>query len=196
MATSEMGKVVVGIVIIVIGVVIINGKTWDTSPIPGIDFKWSRTVVMIGFVLAMFPVIKSFFLTPLKEAIDSRNADLEKTFTDAEDLRNQMKALERKYKVDLLAAEASAREQIQAQVREAQALRQTLMTEAAQKADVLLKQAQDQIEQEKIRAINEIRTSVVDLTFQAVEKVIGENLNDARNRQLVEDFIAGVQVAR
>ena len=42
-----------------------------------------------------------------------------------------------------------AREQIQAQIREAQTLRQTLMAEATQKADAMVEQARAQIEQEK-----------------------------------------------
>jgi F-type H+-transporting ATPase subunit b len=196
MANSEWGKVVIGLVIIVLGSTVVKGGFLDQSPIPGIDFQWGRTVVMIGFVLLMFPVIKSFFLVPLGEAIDSRNSELERTFTEAEELRASMTKLRSDYEQRLSATEASAREQIQAQIREAQNLRQTLMSEAAEKADALVEQARTQIEQEKTRALLEIRSTVVDLTLIATEKVIGANMDEARNRKLVEEFISGVEAAR
>jgi F-type H+-transporting ATPase subunit b len=195
MTTSEWGKVAFGLVVIVLGATVVKGGFLDQSPIPGIDFQWGRTVVMIGFVLLMFPVIKSFFLVPLGDAINTRNADLERTFTEAEELRASMTKLRAEYEQRLNETEASAREQIQSQIREAQNLRQTLMSEAAAKADALLEQAAVQIEQEKSKALLEIRSAVVDLTMSATEKVIGANLDEARSRKLVEEFIAGVEAA-
>jgi F-type H+-transporting ATPase subunit b len=107
-----------------------------------------------------------------------------------------MDQLKKDYEQRLAVTEASAKEQIQAQIREAQNLRQTLMTEATERADALLAQAQLEIEQEKTKALLEIRTSIVDLTLLATEKVIGESLNDARSKKLIEDFITQVEVAR
>jgi F-type H+-transporting ATPase subunit b len=195
MTTREMINAVIGLLIIVAGATIVKGGFFDQSPIPGIDFQWGRSVVMIGFVILLFPVLKTFFVTPLADAINARNAGLEKTFTEAEELRANMTKLRTDYEQRLAATEASAREQIQAQIREAQNLRQTLMSEATEKADALLEQARTQIEQEKTKALLEIRTTVVDLTLAATEKVIGANLDDARSRKLVDEFISGMEVA-
>ena len=43
--------------------------------------------------------------------------------------------------------------------------------------------------------MKDLRLQVVDLTLAAAEKVIGENMNDERNRRLVTDFIDKVEVA-
>ena len=68
-----------------------------------------------------------------------------------------------------------------------------LKSEAAAKADELVKKAQQEIEQEKQRVIGDLRLAVVDLTLAATEKLIGENMDDARNRRLVGEFIAKVE---
>jgi F-type H+-transporting ATPase subunit b len=196
LASTEWAGIGSGVVLIALAVTVLKGGVWEQSPIPGIDFSTSRMLINIGLILILFPLIRVFYIAPFKAAIESRNNDLERTFTEAEQLRASMEQLRKDYEQRLAATEASAREQIQAQIREAQVLRQTLMAEATQKADALLQQAHDQIEQEKSKAIVDIRSAVVDLTLSATEKIIGDNMDSARNRRLVEEFIAGVEVAR
>jgi len=106
-----------------------------------------------------------------------------------------MKKLRTEYEARMVATEADARSQIQNQIKEAQNLRQQLMSEAAERADVLIRQAQLEIENEKAHAIATIRTHVVDLTLAAAEKVIGENMDSDKNRRLIAEFIDTVEVA-
>jgi F-type H+-transporting ATPase subunit b len=156
----------------------------------GLPIDLGETVATIGVLLILFPLVNTFFIKPLQEAIQERNSNLEKTFQEVEQLRDEMSKMKSDYDSRLIAAEANAREQIQNQIREAQVLRQTLATEATQKADLLLEQARVQIEQEKQSAIIELRGMVVDLTLGATEKLIGENMDDTRNRRLIEDFMS------
>jgi F-type H+-transporting ATPase subunit b len=45
------------------------------------------------------------------------------------------------------------------------------------------------IEAEKQRAIADLRAEVADLALAAAGKVVGESMNDARQRRLVEEFL-------
>ena len=92
--------------------------------------------------------------------------------------------------------EAEAREKIQAQIREAQEMRTQLMAEATQKADQFLKRAQEDIARDKEQALTEIRQKVVTLSLQATEKLLQDNVDNERNRKLVDDFLAKVEVPR
>lgn len=189
---------------IVIGLILMFGGFWfsknvhigflETLSEQGLPIDLGKTVSTIGVFLILFPVVKMFFISPLTEAIDARNAELEKTFGEAESLRAQMTAMKTEYEQRLARTEAEAREQIQAQIREAQEVRQQLMAEASLKADELVKRAQEDIQAERDRVINELRIETVNLTLAAAERVIGENLDDARNRKLIEDFIATAEV--
>ena|SRR5579862_3981949 len=160
----------------------------------GIPLDLGKTVASIGMFLVLFPILKFFYFNPLGEAIHERTSTLERTFSEAEELRAEMTQMRTDYERRMAAKEAEAREQIQAQIKEAQQLRQTLMGEAAAKADELLKQATQEIEAEKTRVMNELRLEVVNLTLSATEKLLGENVDSAKNRRLVEEFIDKIEV--
>lgn len=160
----------------------------------GIPLDLGKTVATIGVFLILFPVVKSFFVNPLSEAINGRAAELESTFSEAESLRAEMASLKTGYEKRLAETEAQAREQIQAEIRRAQELRAQLEADARQRADDYLKKAQEEIDIEKNRVITDLRIHVVDLTLGATEKILGENVDSERNRKLVNEFIDKIEV--
>jgi F-type H+-transporting ATPase subunit b len=169
---------------------------YETLAKQGVPLDLGKTLAVFGVFLILFPLINSFFIKPLNEAIEDRTKSLEATFSEAETLRSEMAALRADYEKRIATTEAEARAQIQAQIKEAQNLRQTLMSEASAKADELVSRAQQEIEAEKAKVIVELRTSVVDLALAAAEKVVGENMDNDRNRRMVQEFIEKVEVAR
>lgn len=166
----------------------------DTMAEQGIPLDLGKTVAVIGVFLILFPVINLFFIKPLVDAIAARSAELERTFAEAEELRNEIRSLKSDYEAQLSRTEAEAREKIQAQVREAQSLRTSLMAEAQTVKEQMISQAQEEIAREKDRVVNELRIEVVNLALGATEKLLGENVDDARNRKLVEEFIDKAEV--
>jgi len=191
---------VIGIALMLGGVYASNAKSFESIEkrldAQGIPLNLGITFATIGVFLILFKVVETFFILPLGEAIHNRTSDLERTFAEAESLRNEMAAMRTEYERKLVETEADARAKIQAQISEAQQLRQTLMSEATEKADQLVARAQQEIQSEKAKVIVELRTSVVDIALSAAEKVIGENMNSDRNRKLVEDFINKVEVTK
>jgi F-type H+-transporting ATPase subunit b len=159
----------------------------------GIPLDPGKTISAIGVLIIVFPVIRFFFLNALADAIRERTTNLERAFAEAENLRSEMAQMKREYEAQLVAAESAAREQIQAQIREAQELRGQLMAEAAERAEQLVARAQEEIAHERDRVLTELRAHVVDLTLTATERLLGESVDDAKNRRLVEDFIAKVE---
>lgn len=159
----------------------------------GLPIDLGKTVATIGVFLILFPVIRSFFVDPLRNAIHERTSNLERAFSEAESLRSEMGQMKKDYEAQLVAAEAAAREQIQSQIREAQQLRTQLMAEASERADQMVARAKEEIATERDRVLTELRGQVVDLTLSATEHLLGETMNDPRHRKLVEDFIAKVE---
>lgn len=197
-AEAKSGNLAASIIggLVVIGAGIAIQGYVDKIALGDLTINIGQSLSMAGIVILLFPVIKLFFTDPLGTAIQERNSQLEATFTDAENLRTEMQKMRSDYETKLTAAESKAREEIQSAVKEAQILRQTIMAEATERADELVKKAQAEIEGEKAKLIVELRTKVVDLSLAAAEKVIGENMDTEKNRRLVQDFINQVEVAR
>ena len=192
---NKYGLIGLGVVFLVIGF-IVKDQSWTRPEMfAGLQLDLAKTVTNIGIFLVFIPVINLYFYAPLKEAMDARNSELEATFFEAEQLRTQMQTLKADFETRIAATEADARLQIQSQIKEAQNLRQQLMSEATERADSMVRQAQLEIDQEKAHAIATIRTHVVDLALAAAEKVIGENMDTDKNRRLVAEFVETVEVA-
>lgn len=189
---------VIGLILMIAGGYV-SMKVWPNSPGAeymhnmGLPLDPGKTVAVIGVFLILFDVMEMFFFKPLNEAIQARNGELESTFTEAEQLRSDMSKMKVDYEKRLTDTEANAREQIQAQVKEAQELRKTLMAEAQGKADELVAKAQEEIAGEKAKALADIRVHVAGLSMMATEKILGENMDNERNRKLVDEFLDKVE---
>ncbi|MFQ3669494.1 MAG: F0F1 ATP synthase subunit B [Fimbriimonadaceae bacterium] len=160
----------------------------------GIVLDFGKTVAVVGVLIMLFPLIKTFFVDPLNAAIHSRNSELERTFSEAEDLRARMDQMRLDYERRLAETEAAAREQIQAQMRQAQETAAQLRAEAASQAEQLKRRALDEIETERQKALTDLRIYVVNMALGATEKLVGENVDTERNRKLVDEFIEKVEV--
>jgi F-type H+-transporting ATPase subunit b len=203
-STQQKGSPAKTLAIVVFGLIFAIGGYWlSVNWHPefiaklneqGIPLDLGKTVSMIGMFLFLFPLLNFFYFKPLGGAIHDRTSELERTFSEAEELRAEMTQMRSDYEKRMAAKEAEAREQIQASIKEAQQLRQTLMTEATAKADELVKRANQEIESEKLRVMSDLRLEVVNLTLAATEKLLGENIDAEKNRRLVHEFIDKIEV--
>ena len=56
----------------------------------------------------------------------------------------------------------------------------------------MLERARQEIEREKDKAIAHLRREAVDLALAGASKVIEQNLESAKNRQLVESYLSSI----
>ena len=74
----------------------------------------------------------------------------------------------------------------------AELVEQEIVSKAREEAQRTTEQARRAIESEKQAAIAELRRETADLAVKAAGALIEANLDDERNRKLVEDLIAGI----
>jgi F-type H+-transporting ATPase subunit b len=103
----------------------------------------------------------------------------------------QMKA---DYEKKLVQTEEDARTRIQNEVKKAQELRTQIQAEANAKAEDMLRKAREEIEAERDKVMTQVRVHVANLSLLATERILGENMDNERNRRLVEEFIDKVEV--
>lgn len=198
--TQTESKGVPAIVNFVAGLLlIVAGSTFLSHaevPIPGLSLNLGKTVSMLGVLLVMFPIIKQFYVQPLEEAIHDRNSNLEQTFAEAESLKERMQALKSSYEEKLAAAEADARAQIQSAINEANQMKAKILDDAKVQADEIRQRGAEEMEREKQKMLVDLRTHVVDLTLNATEKIIGQSMDEQKQRELIGRFIENAEVGR
>ena len=146
---------------------------------------------IITFLVVLF-VLKKFAWPQLLAALDEREKRISDAIATAEQARKEAEEVLREHQQKLAAADEEAR-QIVAEAREAGAnVRQTIVSQAREEAERMLDQARTSIESEKRAAIAELRRETANLAVQAAGALIDANLDDEKNRGLVDDLIAGI----
>lgn len=170
-------------------------ENWNLIPLVhqlGLDFR--TTFVTVGAIALMFPIIQLFFVNPLNEAMDERTRRLEETYGDAESLKQNMTDLKASYEQKLATTEAEAREKIQTALGEAQEMKGRIIEEARGQAEEIKDRTTEELRREREKMLVDLRSHVVDLTMTATRKVIGESMDEAKQRELVEKFIDTAEV--
>ena len=147
---------------------------------------------LICFVVILLIIWKKA-LPPITKALATRQETIAKQFQDAEDAKARLEKAEKDY-ADALAEtrrEASRlREQAQAERAE---IVEEARSEAQTRVDEMLESAEARIAAERQQTILALRNEIGELASTLAERVVHDSLReDARQRKLVSDFIAGV----
>ena len=146
---------------------------------------------IIGFALLLF-VLNRLLYKPLFKTLAQRQADIAATYDQLDNDRQRMETTRREYEQRLASIETEAREKIQAAVKEAQTLRDSLVADARTQAETIIASGRNESERDRQKAFLEMRSQIVTLAVAAAGKVIDENLTDARQTKLVDDFIGSL----
>ena len=74
----------------------------------------------------------------------------------------------------------------------AETVRADIIARAEAEANEIKAKAREDVEAGKARAITELQSQVGDLTIALAEKVVERSLDDATNRQLIDNYITNL----
>lgn len=149
---------------------------------------------VITFV-ALLIVLRFVVWKPLLAMLDERERRIRDALSGAERARHEAERTLVEYRETLSRAEVEARERIQKATELAHQERERIVSESHHHATRLVEDAKAEIQHEKERALRELRQTVGDLAIQAASKLLDENLDNARNRKIVDDFIGRLPVS-
>ena len=146
---------------------------------------------IITFLVVLL-VLKKFAWPQLLASLDEREKRISDALAAAEQARQEAEEVLQEHRQKIAVAEEEARK-IVAEARAAGAnVRQTIVSQAREEAERMLDQARTSIESEKRAAIAELRRETANLAIQAAGALIDANLDDEKNRGLVDDLIAKI----
>ena len=156
------------------------------SPNTGVMF-WT----LIIFVVLLI-ILSRFAFKPLTAAVAAREKALEELINSAKQDRDKAALLLADQQKALDASRADAQRVIAESRTTAEKLRNEMMEQTKQQQHELLERARVEIDNERKRAITDLRREAVELALAGASKVIERNLDDQTNRKLVESFLATV----
>lgn len=160
------------------------------TPTPSLLQPNAGIVVWTAIVfLIVLGILWKFAWGPITSALEQRETTIDASIRRAEEALAEA----RKIQADNEKARRESEQEAQRILREAREsadqLRQEEIDRTRSQVRRMQEQARAEIEREKQGALEELRTEVADLAIQAAEKILGESMNDQRQRRLVGDFL-------
>jgi len=130
---------------------------------------------------------------PLMDTLDARAKQIEESLSKAEIVATKAKEQAKENEKILVMAREEASNIIATAKEVGERLKQKLEKEGQAKYESLIASATTDIEVAKNKALNDIRTMVVDLALEASEKIIKRNLNNEDNKTIIEETVKSFQ---
>ena len=143
---------------------------------------------IISFLVLLF-ILRIFAWKKILALLDQRKEKISSELASAESSRLEIERLKSDYEVRLNSIELAANERIKAAVNEGRKIAEEIKKKAEEQAKEIIKEANDDINQEFLKAKEELKSYIVDLTLTATENVIERRLTAKDEKKLIEDFL-------
>lgn len=156
------------------------------QPDPGLYF-WT---IIIFLVLAF--LLYKFAWKPLLAMLEKRESTIRQSFVDAEKAREELANVKEDTEKLLAEARMESQEILAASKKNAEKMKEEIVEKAQTKSDALLEDAKKQIQIEKDRAITDVKSEVVNLSFEVAQKLIKKNLTKEDNLKLIDESLKSI----
>lgn len=157
-----------------------------TAPI--IQFNWTSLMILIT-VLFLFLILKKYFFEKVYNFVKSREATLQDAFDSAEMTNKAADAKLEDYEKKVAQAEAQGRSIIKEAKIKADNRAQRIIDEANEKTTLMIKQAEEEIERQKRKALEEMRSEIGTLALMAAEKIIENEIKKDKEQDKIVDKV-------
>lgn len=142
--------------------------------------------------LVLFFLLAKFAFGPITAAVEAREKALEDAVEAAKRDREAAAALLAQHQAQIEAARGEAQKFIADGRAAGEKMRADMLEQTRKEQQDMLDRARREIENEKEKAIAQLRREAVDLALAGASKVIEQNLQSDKNRQLVENYLASL----
>lgn len=139
--------------------------------------------------LTLVVLLKKFAWTPLLKALEERRASIEKSVEDAKRATAELQRVQEDSARLMAEARAEAAGIVTRSRADADRFREEMRKKAIEDAQVIVKNAEKEIQLETARAIAQLRTEAVDLSVAIASKLLRKNITAADNDALIQDAI-------
>jgi len=142
----------------------------------------------VGFLILLF-VLKKYLFGKISTVIKERAEGVKSTYAKIENDRAEAERLKSEYQRKLSASEIEAAKRIQDAVIEGERISEGIIQRAKEEVGLMRVKAQESIDQERKKALADIRNQVVTLSILASSKIIQQSITPKTAEKLVDDVI-------
>ena len=152
-----------------------------------------QIVISLCNLTILFLLLKKFLFKPVKRTLEKRRQQVDDLYGSAETAKAEAESAKEEYTAKLDRADESARKIVSDATRRANERAEEIVDEAKSEADRLRRRADEEIAQEKKKALNEIKNDISDISVEIAEKVVGREIREEDHREMIDAFIRDLE---
>lgn len=149
---------------------------------------WQILVSLLNLVL-LFLIVKHFLYKPVKNILAKRQSELEEKYVGAQNAVDEAEENRREWQEKLDGANAEADSIIESATELAKSRGEAIVSEAREKADGIVRVARNEAELERVKAADDIKREIVEVSGAIAEKMLEREVNPDDHKKLIDSFI-------
>lgn len=146
--------------------------------------------------LILFLVLRFLLWKPMLKMFNERKQRIAQGLEDAEQARRDRERTQAEYEERIKQAEQKREEILAKAAEEGEQAKADTLAQARAQAEQIAAEGKEAVAQERQQTLAELRSQVAALSIAAANKLIGEALDEQRQRRLVDEFFSGIKAGR
>ena len=156
-----------------------------------IQFNASLIYTIINLVI-FYLLLKKFLFKPVMGIMEKREKMIADGLQNATDTQNEAKQLKADYEKALSGAKEQSSQIVDKAHAEAKKEYNRILSEANEKAGIMLENAKNTIEVERQQTMNTLQSEIAGLAMQAARKIVDEETRKQGNQAIYDQFLESV----
>lgn len=155
-----------------------------------LKFEFWSIFEAVANVLILFVLLRIFLFKPINKMKAERTRTIQDNLDSAEKAKAEAEELRQQYEDSISEAKDKANEILMKAHEDAESERAAIIRKSQEEAEKIVSDADKTIENERKRVLRQAQSEIADLAIEAASKIVGENLDDEKNRRLVDQFLS------
>lgn len=155
----------------------------------GIGINLQLLVAFVINFIILLVLLGVFAYKPILKKLDERQAIIKESMDQAEQIKLQTARTEEEIKAQLETARKEGQQIIAQATQIGDRLKNEAKEEARQEAESLITKARVEIERQRDKDIEQLRSEFADIAILATEKVINETLDKEKHRKIIDEVL-------
>ncbi|MCI7735775.1 MAG: F0F1 ATP synthase subunit B [Clostridiales bacterium] len=152
---------------------------------------WTMIFQLINLLILMV-AFKKFLFKPVMAILEKRRAEIEGHYEEAEKAENDAKTMKADYEEKMAGAREEADRVIRTATESANAMSQSIVSDAREQAGQIKRRAESEIEMERRKAFDEVKGELSGIALDIAQQVIEREVKEKDHEAFINEFIENV----
>jgi len=166
-----------------------NDKRYMESLIETFHIDWHLLLAQIFNFAIVFGILYWFAFKPLGKVMAERTSKIEKGLDDAKKVEEKLALTKEEFNKAMSEAKKQANAILEKASTETETRKQEMITKAKEEIGAIINQEKQKMQSEKAVTLKEIKKEVADLVIATVEKVLGEKIDEKKDREMIKKMM-------